>query len=109
MIGAGFTEPSVSSLNLSSLKLFKRTVQANEVDVMWREEQEQRIHPGALLNDVFDEQVVACLSKRRDAAMETFKECFPHVRPSKVSSINSLARKNATGLQVINGVVPERH
>ena len=63
---------------------------ANEKDIKRTEQFLHPSHPLLSFDDVFDNEVVARLGKRRYGPVKPFKKGFPHSLPGKLARLDPL-------------------
>lgn len=89
VILARFAGPSVPALHFTPFKLREWAVDAHKEYVEWLQEQYNAMHPNLSFDDVFNDEIVACLGQSRQAAMKALEECGSHGRPQEVAALDA--------------------
>jgi hypothetical protein len=80
-VGAASADAAIAALVLAAIDLVEVAVDADEEDVEAGQQRGELFAPGGELDDVVDDQVVARLGQRRDAAVEAGEEPRAHLVP----------------------------
>ena len=83
------SDASVTSVPFPTLQLWQRTVHPDKEHVKRSEQLDQIGHPLLLLNDVINDEAVACLGEGWQTAMESIKNGRAHERPVEFAIPNA--------------------
>ena len=105
---AALTDAPVAAGVLAPVKLIEAAVHTDDEHIQIRQEYGQLVAPAAELDDVLDDEVVARVGQRGQAAVEAGEQPRPYLAPPVERAVVASRRQHARRHELIGRHVQER-